>query len=99
MFFGHLPGGARDAGESYGQVGTEPKDRVVGARGVNRLDGKARPRRELRSDQAVHQRRVDGHLVGVHRAGGHEYLLDLNRSGIRRPVGGLSPGSYLFFPS
>jgi hypothetical protein len=74
LLFVHLPSGTFDAGESHGQVGAYPIDRVVGPSGVDRLDGKVCPLRKLRREQPAHERDVDVHLVDMHFASGHEHL-------------------------
>jgi len=69
--------GPLDPGKPYDHLVAQPVERVVRSRGRDRLDRKIGPLRELRREQAAHERSVGLDLVDVH----------LHVDGSSRPVG------------
>ena len=77
----------------------EVEGAVVPAAGRDRLDGKIRPLRELRGDQAAHEGGVDREFVGMH-AVHRGRIIDgpvATRKGKKRAAGRIGPGPRSIF--
>jgi hypothetical protein len=75
MFFGDLWGVTHSARQAYTQLCAQAKGAVVPPLRHRGCERQINPLRELRRQQAPHQRDVDMNLVWMHLARGHAALL------------------------
>src|SRR6266498_1628351 len=77
MLLVHLFDSPMDTRKPHEHIITEPVERVVRARGRDRIEWKIRPLRKLCGEQSGHERYVSVYFVDMHLAGRHARLFHL----------------------